>query len=79
MNPSNEFPFTMLTGTFWILNFILLIYFQSKTRKVQISFSRDERRAKLGFRVFAIASLFVPVYCFSPEFVLVPARTSQMS
>lgn len=68
MNPVDESPFRIAFGLIWLLSFALRVYFQSKARGAQNSFTRHERRARLGFRLLALAYLLMLVYCFSPWF-----------
>jgi hypothetical protein len=62
----DEFPFRAAVGTIWLINFIIRIIFQSKTKGAVIDFSTHERKAKLYFRLFAFTYLLLLVYVFSP-------------
>lgn len=65
MNVTNEEYFRLAFALAWLLSFVLRVYFQVKARNVQRSFARGERRARLGFRVLAIAYLLLLLYSFS--------------
>lgn len=62
MDQSAEAPFRLAFAIFWILNTIVRMHFQRRTRGSRRAFVRNQKAAALGFHVVAIAYFFLLLY-----------------
>jgi hypothetical protein len=65
MSGVDEIPFQVAFGIFWLANFALRTYFQSKAKGNQIAMTKHVHRAKMFFRLLAFSYLLMLIYIFS--------------
>ncbi len=65
MTLENETQFRFGFAVFWLVNFIIRFYFQSRARRSERMYVMNHRGAVLGFRILAIAYLLLLGYSFS--------------
>ncbi len=68
MNLSNESTFKTVFVVLWAVNFFTRAYFQMKARGAQRASSKNERNARLGFRMLAIVYLVLILYSLTSWF-----------
>ncbi len=58
-NLVDESYFRLAFGVFWVISFLVRTYFQARTGRSQHSFTRNEKAAKRGFPILAMANWIV--------------------